>query len=62
MQQTREGVVSEHSVGGAGAAQVGMTHNWTPPESGHAAVLGGGKAIWVQAGVIVKQRGAVCLS
>lgn len=55
MQHTREGAVSEHSVGGAGAAQVGMTHNRAPPESGHAVVLGGGKAIWVQTGVIIEQ-------
>lgn len=54
--------MSEHSVGGAGAAQVGMTYNRAPPESGNAAVLGGGEAIWVQTGVIIKQRGAVCLS
>lgn len=31
--------MSEHSVRGAGAAQVGTAHNWTPPESGHAAML-----------------------
>lgn len=55
MQHTREGVVSEHSVWGAGAAQVGVAHNWAPPESGHVAVLGGGKAIRVQTGVIIEQ-------
>lgn len=54
MVQTREGVVSEHSVGGTGAAQVGMAPHRAPPESGHAAVLGRGKAIWVQIGVIIQ--------
>lgn len=53
--------MSEHSVGGAGAAQVGMPHNWAPPDSSHVAMLRGGKAIWVQTGVIIEQRGAVCL-
>lgn len=47
--------MSEHSVRGAGAAQVGMTYNRAPPEAGHAAVLGGGEAVWVQTGVMIKQ-------
>lgn len=47
--------MSEHSVGGAGAAQVGMTNNRAPPESRYAAMLGGGKAIWVQTGIIIKK-------
>lgn len=62
VQQTREGVVSEHSVGGAGAAQVGVAHNRALPESRHVAVLRGGEAIWVQKGVIIMQRRTVCLS
>lgn len=55
VKQTGEGVVSEHPVGGAGTAQVGMTHNRAPPESRHAGMLGGGKAIWIQTGVIIEQ-------
>lgn len=62
VQQTREGVVSEYSVGGAGAAKVGVAHNGAPPESRHAAMLWGGKSIWVQTGVIIMQRRTVCLS
>lgn len=62
VQLTREGVVSVHSVGCTGAAQADMTCSWAPPESGHAAMLWGGKAIWVYTGVIIGQRGAVCLS
>lgn len=54
--------MSEHSVGGAWAAQVGMGHDRAPPQSGHAAVLGGGEAVWVQTGVVIQQRGAVCFS
>lgn len=45
--------MSEDSVGGAGAAQVGVTNNRAPPEPGHAAVLGGCKAVWVQTGFII---------
>lgn len=59
--QTRKGVVSEHSVGVAGAAQVGVTHNRAPPESGDAAVMGRDEAIRVQTRVVIKQRGAVGL-
>ena len=53
--------MSEHSVGRAGAAQGSVAHHRAPPEPGHAAVLGGGETIRVQAGVVIEQRGAVCL-
>lgn len=60
-QQTRERVVSEHSVWATRATQVAMSHNWAPPEFRHSSVLWGGEAIRVQTGVNVEQRRAVCL-
>lgn len=53
--------MSEHSVWGTRATQVGMSHNWAPPELRHSSVLWGSKGIRVQTGVNIEQRRAVCL-
>lgn len=59
VQQTREGVVSEDSVGAARAAQVcSVSADGASPDPGHAAVLRGREAMWVQTGVVIMQRGA----
>lgn len=59
MQRTGEGVVSEHSVGAARAAQVHLVSaDGASPDPGHAAVLRGSEAVWVQTRVVIVQRGA----
>lgn len=54
--------MSEHPVGGTRATQVGVSHNWAPPEFGHSSMLRGSEAIRIQTGVNIEQRRAVCLS
>lgn len=59
---TREGVVSEDSVGCDWAACISMAYNRAPPESRHVTMLRRSEAIWVQTRVGIEEPGAVCFS